>query len=73
MSDFFAPLIITVSKIYKYKIFFIGQLVDGLVANDLHHYSHLLTGYVGSASFLEQIAQLIPVLKKKNPNLIYCS
>ncbi|XP_008543892.1 pyridoxal kinase [Microplitis demolitor] len=49
----------------------LSQLVDGLVANDLHHYSHLLTGYVGSASFLEQIAQLIPVLKKKNPNLIY--
>ncbi|XP_057324923.1 pyridoxal kinase [Microplitis mediator] len=49
----------------------LSQLVDGLVANDLHHYSHLLTGYVGSASFLEHIAQLIPVLKTKNPNLIY--
>ncbi|XP_074102309.1 pyridoxal kinase [Cotesia typhae] len=49
----------------------LSQLIDGLVANDLHHYTHLLTGYVGSASFLKQIAQVIPILKKKNPNLIY--
>lgn len=43
----------------------------GLAENELDFYSHLLTGYVGSASFLKKIAQLVPSLKQKNPNLIY--
>ncbi|XP_034950518.1 pyridoxal kinase isoform X1 [Chelonus insularis] len=51
--------------------FFAGQLMEGLVANDLHHYSHLLTGYVGSASFLKYISKLVSMLKAKNPKLIY--
>ncbi|XP_012267421.2 pyridoxal kinase isoform X1 [Athalia rosae] len=50
---------------------FLGKLMDGLRQNDLDHYSHLLTGYVGSASFLKKIGQLVHDLKKKNPDLIY--
>ncbi|XP_043266878.1 pyridoxal kinase [Venturia canescens] len=49
----------------------LGVLAAGLAENDLDTYSHLLTGYVGSASFLKKIAQLVPLLKKKNPNLKY--
>ncbi|XP_034950521.1 pyridoxal kinase isoform X2 [Chelonus insularis] len=49
----------------------LSQLMEGLVANDLHHYSHLLTGYVGSASFLKYISKLVSMLKAKNPKLIY--
>lgn len=49
----------------------LSQLAEGISDNDLDHYSHLLTGYVGSASFLKRIAQLVPILKQKNPNLIY--
>ncbi|KAG5317571.1 PDXK kinase, partial [Pseudoatta argentina] len=47
------------------------DLVDGLVQNDLDNYTHLLTGYIGSASFLKRVALLITTLKAKNPNLIY--
>lgn len=47
------------------------DLVDGLIQNDLDNYTHLLTGYVGSASFLKRIAAVVHALKKKNPNLIY--
>ncbi|XP_015124262.1 pyridoxal kinase isoform X2 [Diachasma alloeum] len=49
----------------------LGQLMEGLAGNDLDHYSHLLTGYVASSSFLKKISQLVPILKEKNPNLIY--
>ncbi|KAK0174523.1 hypothetical protein PV327_010283 [Microctonus hyperodae] len=47
------------------------KLIDGLVANNLHYYSHLLTGYVGSPSFLDEIVKLIPILKEKNPKLCF--
>ncbi|XP_012273265.1 pyridoxal kinase isoform X2 [Orussus abietinus] len=47
------------------------QLVEGLVANELDNYTHLLTGYVGSASFLRRVGQFAKMLKQKNPNLIY--
>lgn len=49
----------------------VDELVNGLAENDLDNYTHLLTGYVGSASFLRRIAEVIKSLKKKNPNLIY--
>lgn len=45
--------------------------MDGLTQNDLDNYTHLLTGYVGSASFLKRIAGVIRTLKAKNPGLIY--
>ncbi|XP_060818739.1 pyridoxal kinase [Bombus pascuorum] len=47
------------------------ELINGLVQNNLDNYTHLLTGYVGSASFLKKIAEVVRILKHKNPNLIY--
>ncbi|CAK9832134.1 Pyridoxal kinase [Anthophora retusa] len=47
------------------------DLIDGLICNDLHDYTHLLTGYVGSVSFLKKIAEVVRALKCKNPDLIY--
>ncbi|KAK2585433.1 hypothetical protein KPH14_010100 [Odynerus spinipes] len=49
----------------------LDELVHGLAENDLDNYTHLLTGYVGSASFLKRIAILVKALKQKNPHLIY--
>lgn len=47
-------------------------LVDNLQKNNLdNNYTHLLTGYINSTSFLRRIAQLCRDLKQKNPNLIY--
>lgn len=48
-----------------------GALVEGLSENNLDHYTHLLTGYIGSASFLRRIVQLVQDLKRKNPKLVY--
>jgi pyridoxine kinase len=45
--------------------------MSGLQSNDLDNFSHVLTGYVGSASFLEEVYNTIKQLKEKNPNLIY--
>lgn len=63
------------STMYSQRSFYVnwvpGQLMDGLRDNDLDRYSHLLTGYAGSASFLKTIARLVNDLKKKNPGLIY--
>lgn len=47
------------------------DLMDGLRENKLDFYSHLLTGYIGSASFAKQICNVIKHLKEVNPNLIY--
>lgn len=46
-------------------------LIEGLEANDLLHYTHLLTGYIGSVSFLETILRVVDKLRSVNPNLIY--
>ncbi len=45
--------------------------MSGLQINDLDNFSHLLTGYVGSASFLEQVYENVKQLKEKNPKLVY--
>lgn len=45
--------------------------MKGLEENDLDSFSHLLTGYVGSVSFLEQVYETIKKLKEKNPNMLY--
>lgn len=47
------------------------ELVDGLQQNDLLQYTHLLTGYIGSVSFLETVASTVKLLKGKNPDLVY--
>lgn len=51
--------------------YFTEELINGLVQNNLDNYTHLLTGYVGSPSFLKKIAEVVRILKCKNPNLIY--
>eukprot|EP00743_Colponemidia_sp_Colp-15_P005547 GILK01005967.1.p1 GENE.GILK01005967.1~~GILK01005967.1.p1 ORF type:complete len:306 (-),score=45.66 GILK01005967.1:205-1089(-) len=47
------------------------NLIEGLESNDLIHYTHLLTGYIGSASFLQTIVRTVQKLKEKNPDLVY--
>ncbi|XP_023012060.1 pyridoxal kinase [Leptinotarsa decemlineata] len=49
----------------------LADLVEGLVANNIDFYSHLLTGYIGSESFLKQVITVIKHLKEKNPDLVY--
>lgn len=46
-------------------------LIEGLEDNDLLYYTHLLTGYIGSASFLEMILRLVAKLRTINADLIY--
>lgn len=47
------------------------NLIEGLEANNLLYYTHLLTGYIGSLSFLECILQVVEKLRSVNPDLIY--
>lgn len=49
----------------------LADLVDGLKSNNIDFYTHLLTGYVGSVSFLNQIVKVIQHLKTVNPNIVY--
>lgn len=39
-------------------------LVDGLVTNEVLDHTHLLTGYIGTVTFLEEVAQLLDRLPK---------
>ncbi|XP_071818810.1 pyridoxal kinase-like [Apostichopus japonicus] len=59
---------------------FSGQVLDaeqlkdlfaGLVNNDIHKYSHVLTGYVGSPSFLLEVVKVVEELRAKNPSIIF--
>ncbi|KAK3912990.1 Pyridoxal kinase [Frankliniella fusca] len=48
------------------------ELAEGLAHNGLdRQYTHLLTGYNRSKSFLSHIANIVCELRKKNPGLIY--
>ena len=47
------------------------ELVAGLEANGLLHYTHLLTGYIGSLSLLETVAIIVGKLREVNPDAIY--
>lgn len=49
----------------------IVDLFDGLVANKLANYSHLLTGYVNSVATLRSIMKILTEMKQLNKNLIY--
>eukprot|EP00300_Choanocystis_sp_HF-7_P033188 c45484_g1_i1.p1 GENE.c45484_g1_i1~~c45484_g1_i1.p1 ORF type:complete len:527 (-),score=112.97 c45484_g1_i1:13-1593(-) len=49
----------------------LNALVDGLKANDLIQHTHLLTGYIGSQSFLRCIVRTLNVLREENPSLVY--
>ena len=48
------------------------SLVEGLDTNGLlEGYTHLLTGYIGSASMLRTVARLVRKLRQINPDLVY--
>ncbi|KAF5747457.1 hypothetical protein HS088_TW05G00178 [Tripterygium wilfordii] len=47
------------------------ELIEGLEANQLLYYTHLLTGYIGSASFLDTVLQVVNKLRTINPKLTY--
>ncbi|XP_010916349.1 pyridoxal kinase [Elaeis guineensis] len=47
------------------------DLIEGLGANELLYYTHLLTGYIGSVSFLDTVLQVVERLRSINPGLIY--
>lgn len=47
------------------------ELITGLVENNLHLYSHLLTGYTRCPMFLKKVAEVYKMLKEKNPDLIF--
>jgi len=47
------------------------ELYDGLKTNDLVNYTHILTGYVGSPSFLTEISQVVRNIKAKCPETVY--
>lgn len=46
-------------------------LIEGLEANDLLFYTHLLTGYIGSLSFLNTVLRVVEKLRSYNPDLMY--
>nr|CAG4643339.1 EOG090X09AY [Ilyocryptus agilis] len=49
----------------------LADLMSGLESNNLDNFTHLLTGYVASVSFLEEVFKTVEHLKRKNPSLIF--
>ncbi|XP_018012457.1 pyridoxal kinase [Hyalella azteca] len=51
----------------------LDELLEGLHLNGLSvgKYSHLLTGYIGSESFLKAVGKSVQVLKQDNPGMTY--
>ncbi|KAF5457507.1 hypothetical protein F2P56_021606 [Juglans regia] len=47
------------------------DLIEGLEANNLLYYTHLLTGYIGSVSFLTTVLEVVSKLRSINPKLTY--
>jgi len=47
------------------------DLYEGLVANQLDSYTHVLTGYVNNKGTLETIVKIVKALKEKNPDMKY--
>lgn len=47
------------------------SIIDGLEENGLLQYTHLLTGYIGSASLLKAVSEVVTRLRRLNPNLVY--
>ncbi|XP_060596941.1 pyridoxal kinase-like [Ruditapes philippinarum] len=47
-------------------------LYDGLKQNNIHgQFSHLLTGYIGSESFLLKVGEIIQDIRDSNPGITY--
>lgn len=47
------------------------ELIDGLDANNINKYSHIINGYIGSKSFLTKLASVVSHLKSVSPALTY--
>jgi len=47
------------------------ELIDGLEANQINSYSHIINGYIGSKSFLTKLGEVVQKLKIVNPGLTY--
>lgn len=47
------------------------EVIEGLQESHLLQYTHLLTGYIGSVSFLETVVKIVKALREKNPDLVY--
>ena len=45
--------------------------MDGLEANNINRYSHIINGYIGSRSFLTKLSSVVSSLKSVNPDLVY--
>ncbi|KAL0551469.1 hypothetical protein IC582_010557 [Cucumis melo] len=59
---------------FKGQVFNGGQLwdlIEGLEENELLYYPHLLTGYIGSISFLNTVLEVVDKLRLVNPKLTY--
>ena len=48
----------------------LGVLIEGLKANNLHHYDFAVSGYIGSTSFLEKLGDVLKELKEANPDMV---
>jgi len=49
----------------------LDALVDGLISNDLCHFDYLLTGYIGSETFLNSILRVLDSCRRINPDIKY--
>ncbi|ELU03774.1 hypothetical protein CAPTEDRAFT_170287 [Capitella teleta] len=49
----------------------LGDLYEGLKMNQIHNYTHLLTGYIGSKSFLLKVKDIIEEQRLNDPKLTY--
>eukprot|EP00039_Didymoeca_costata_P016929 m.308206 g.308206 ORF g.308206 m.308206 type:complete len:300 (+) comp16472_c0_seq33:205-1104(+) len=47
------------------------DLFEGVVDNELAKYTHILTGYMGSAPLLRTVVKIVQRLKEINPNIVY--
>ncbi|GAB4817197.1 hypothetical protein N2152v2_004243 [Parachlorella kessleri] len=47
------------------------ELIEGLEANQLIQYTHLLTGYIGTLSLLQNIVKVAEKLRQYNPELVF--
>lgn len=45
--------------------------MDGLEANGLLQHSHVLTGYIGSVSFLQRVVAALDRVQRSNPGVLY--
>jgi pyridoxine kinase len=49
----------------------LDALIDGLVSNDLCRFDYLLTGYIGSETFLNSVLRVLEACRRINPNIKY--